>query len=248
MLVLLPPSETKRDGGDGPPLQLDSLSFPSLTPLREALIDEVVALAADVPASRRALKIAATLDGEIERNAALRTAPTLPAIHRYTGVLYDALDFGSLKGAAAERARSRLAVGSALFGLVRADDAVPAYRLSAGSSLPSGGTLAARWQPLLEPELRRLAAEELIVDLRSGSYVSLGRLPDAVRVDVVNEAADGKRTVVSHFNKSHKGRLARVLAGTKAELTDAAGVTTIARRAGFQVERRGNDLTIVLSS
>ena len=52
-------------------MHLDSLSFPALTPLREALVDEVVALAADVPASRRALKIAPTLDAEIVRNAAL---------------------------------------------------------------------------------------------------------------------------------------------------------------------------------
>jgi uncharacterized protein len=248
VLVLLPPSETKRDGGDGPPLQLDALSFPELTPLRADLVDEVVDLAADVPASRKALKIAASLDAEIERNAGLRTAPTLPAIHRYTGVLYDALDFGSLKGAAAERARSRLVVGSALFGLLRADDSVPGYRLSASSALPAGGTLASRWQPVLEPELQRLAAAELIVDLRSGSYVALGRLPGAVRVDVVNEHADGTRTVVSHFNKAHKGRLARILAGTKAEPADAAAVATIARRAGFTVERRGNDLTIVLAA
>ncbi len=233
-------------GGHRPPLQLESLSFPSLMPLRAALVDEVVTLAADVPASRRALKIAATLDGEIERNAALLHSPTLPAISRYTGVLYDALDVESLKGAAAERARSRLVISSALFGLLRADDSVPGYRLSATSALPAGGTLAARWQSVLEPELERLAAAELIVDLRSGSYVSLGRLPGAVRVDVVNEHAGGTRSVVSHFNKAHKGRLARVLAGTKAEPTDAAAVATIARRAGFQVERRGNDLTIVL--
>jgi uncharacterized protein len=247
VLVLLPPSETKRDGGDRPPLHLHSLSFPALTPLRESLVDEVVTLAADVPASRRALKIAPTLDREIARNAALRTAATLPAITRYTGVLYDALDFGSLRGATAERARARLVVGSALFGLLRADDSVPGYRLSATSALPAGGTLAARWQSLLEPELERLAAGELIVDLRSGSYMSLGRVPGAVRVDVVNERADGTRTVVSHFNKAHKGRLARVLGGSRSEPTDAAAVATIARRAGFQVERRGNDLTVVLT-
>jgi uncharacterized protein len=246
VLVLLPPSETKRDGGDRPPLHLESLSFPALTPLREALVDEVVALADDVPASRRALKISPTLDGEIARNAALRTAPTLPAIARYTGVLYDALDFGSLRGAAAERALTRLVVGSALFGLLRADDSVPGYRLSATSALPGGETLAARWQSLLVPELERLAAGELIVDLRSGSYMSLGRLPGAVRVDVVNERADGTRSVVSHFNKAHKGRLARVLAGSRSEPADAAAVAAIARRAGFAVERRGNDLTIVL--
>ena len=77
------------------------------------------------------------------RNAELWTSPTMPALHRYTGVLYDALDVGSLRGAAAVRARRRLVVGSALFGLLTADDPVPAYRLSAGSALPGRGTLAA---------------------------------------------------------------------------------------------------------
>jgi uncharacterized protein len=246
VIVLLPPSETKRDGGDGPPLRLESMSSPELGPLRAALVDELVALAADRPASRRALGISAAQDAEIDRNAALLAAPTMPAIDRYTGVLYDALDVSSLRGAAATRARSRLAVGSALFGLLRADDAVPAYRLSASSKLPGGSTLAARWRPVLEPVLARLAENELIVDLRSGSYAALGRLPGAVDVDVLAEHADGRRTVVSHFNKAHKGKLARALASSRAEPTDAAGVATIARRADMRVERRGNELIVVV--
>jgi uncharacterized protein len=246
VLVLLPPSETKQDGGDGPPLRLDALSYPTLGPLRAALLDELVALAADGPACRRALGISPGQDAEIARNAALRDAPTRPAITRYTGVLYDALDVGSLRGAAAARARARLAVGSALFGLLRADDPVPAYRLSAASALPGRPTLAARWKPLLEPVLAGIAAQELVVDLRSGSYAALGRLPGAVRVDVLAEQADGRRTVVSHFNKAHKGRLARILATSRADPTDAAGVAAVARRAGLRVERRGAALTVVI--
>ena len=246
MIVLLPPSETKRGGGDGPPLHLDSLSSPVLGSVRAALVDELVDLAADRPASRRALGLSASQDGEIDRNAALRDAPTMPAIERYTGVLYDALDVESLSGAAASRARARLAVGSALFGLLRADDAVPAYRLSAGSKLPGGATLAARWRPCLEPVLARLAQDELVVDLRSGSYAALGRLPGAVDVDVVAEHGDGRRTVVSHFNKAHKGMLARVLASSRAEPGDAAAVAVLARRAGMRVERTGNDLIVVV--
>jgi uncharacterized protein len=246
VLVLLPPSETKQDGGDGPPLRLDALSYPTLGPLRAALLDELVALAADGPACRRALGISPGQDAEIARNAALRDAPTRPAITRYTGVLYDALDVGSLRGAAATRARARLAVGSALFGLLRADDPVPAYRLSAASALPGRPTLAARWKPLLEPVLAGIAAQELVVDLRSGSYAALGRLPSAVRVDVLAEHADGRRTVVSHFNKAHKGRLARILATSRADPTDAAGVAAVARRAGLRVERRGAALTVVI--
>lgn len=246
MIVLLPPSETKRTGGDGPPVRLDILSSPKLTPLRQSLIDELVALAADPPACRTALGISASQDAEIERNAALWQAPTMPAIERYTGVLYDALDIGSLRGAAATRARARLAVGSALFGLLRADDPVPAYRLSASSKLPGQPGLAKRWRPLLEPVLADTATHDLIVDLRSGSYAGLGRIPDAVRVQVLAEHADGHRTVVSHFNKAHKGHLARALAGSRAEPSDAAAVAAVARRAGMNVERDGDELTVVV--
>jgi len=246
VIVLLPPSETKHPGGDGPPMRLDDLPYPALSPLRAALVDEIVELSADMPECRRALGLSASQQLEIERNAALRSAPTLPAINRYTGVLYDALDIESLRGAAAARARARLAIGSALFGLLRADDPVPAYRLSATSKLPGRPTLAARWRPLLEPVLADLAADELVVDLRSGSYAALGRLPGAVGVDVVAEHADGSRTVVSHFNKAHKGRLARALASTRSEPGDAAQVAAVARRAGMQVERSRNELTVVV--
>lgn len=246
MIVLLPPSETKRDGGDGPPLRLDALGSPELGPLRATLVDDLIALAADRPASRRALGISASQDGEIDRNAALLASPTMPAIHRYTGVLYDALDVESLKGGAAVRARARLAIGSALFGLLRADDAIPAYRLSAGSKLPGGETMAARWKPVLEPVLAALARDELVVDLRSGAYASLGRVPGAVDVDVVSERPEGSRAVVSHFNKVHKGRLARALVVSRAEPDDAGRVAAVARRAGMQVERSGNALTVVV--
>ncbi len=129
VIVLMPPSETKHVGGDGPPLRVAALSSPQLGPLRDVLIDELVELAGDQSACRRALGISASQDAEIERKtpnvtaktrwappwcsagcAILRSAATLPAISRYTGVLYDALDIGSLRGAAAARARARLAV------------------------------------------------------------------------------------------------------------------------------------------
>ncbi|MGB0962922.1 MAG: peroxide stress protein YaaA [Mycobacterium sp.] len=246
MIVLLPPSETKRTGGDGPALRMDGLSSPALGPLRTQLVGELVDLAADPGASRRALGISASQDAEIDRNAALRTAPTMPAIHRYTGVLYDALDIDSLPSAAAARARSRLAVCSALFGLLRAEDSIPAYRLSANSRLPDRPTLAARWRPVLEPVLLGIAERELVVDLRSGSYAALGTVPGAVSVQVVAEHSGGRRTVVSHFNKAHKGRLARALCSSRSEPGDAAAVAAVARRAQMRVERRGDHLTIVV--
>ena len=248
MRVRLPPPETKRTGGDGPPLHLPQVSHHAeLGAVRAGLVEEVVTLAADVPASRAALGVSPRQDDEIARNAELHDSPTMPALDRYTGVLYDALDARSFSRAVASRARSRLAVVSALFGLVRADDPIPAYRLSAGSALPGSGTLAARWRPVLDPLLDRIAGGELVVDLRSGGYAALGRVPGAVTVNVLAERPDGTRSVVSHHNKSHKGGLARLLATSRAEPSDAAAVARIARRAGLTVERpRPSHLDLVL--
>jgi len=245
VLVLLPPSETKSPGGSGAPLDLDSLSSPSLTPVRARLVDALVALADDRPAARAALGLSEQQDGEIARNAALLGAPTAPALERYTGVLYDALDVRSLTRAGRARAAARLAVGSALFGLVRDGDRIPAYRLSAGSQLPGLPTLRALWKPALSSVLADV--DELVVDLRSGSYAALAPVPGAVTVTVLSERPDGSRAVVSHFNKAHKGRLARFLATTTAEPSDVGRLRALLRRNGFSVECDGRTaLTLVV--
>jgi len=245
VLVLLPPSETKHPGGDGGPLDLAALTAPELTPVREQLVAAVAALAADVPAARAALGLSSAQDGEVARNAALRTSPTMPAIERYTGVLYDALDVGSLTRAQRARAARRLAVGSALFGVVRAEDAVPAYRLSAGSALPGLPSLRALWKPVLTDVLA--GSDDLVVDLRSGAYAELAPVPGAVTVKVLSERPDGTRSVVSHFNKAHKGRLARLLATTTGEPDSVVRLRALLRRAGFHVEQhRETELTLVV--
>jgi cytoplasmic iron level regulating protein YaaA (DUF328/UPF0246 family) len=245
MLILLPPSETKHPGGDGGPLDLSTLVAPELTPVRTELVEALVKLADDVPASRAALGLSPKQDDEIERNAALWTSPTLPALQRYTGVLYDALDVASLTKAKRARADQRIAVGSALFGLVRATDRIPAYRLSAGSTLPGLPTLRALWRPALAPVLEGVAG--LVVDLRSGSYAALAPVPGAITLQVLSERPDGSRAVVSHFNKAHKGRVARLLASSTAEPTDVVGLRRLLRRAGLHVEHDGGTaLTLVV--
>ncbi|GAA1272413.1 peroxide stress protein YaaA [Saccharothrix xinjiangensis] len=237
MLVLLPPSETKAEGGSGAPLDLDLLSHPELNPVRGGLVDALVALAADVPASLVALGLSERQSGEVARNAELRRSPTLPALARYTGVLYDALALTSFTKAERDRAHRRLAVASALFGLLGGGDPVPAYRLSGGSALPAVGPLAALWRPALEPVLT--GSDDFVVDLRSSPYNSLARVPGAVVVRVVTEDAKGRRNAVSHFNKAHKGRLAHALVKSRAEPGDLRGLVRVATKAGFRLEPTG---------
>ncbi|ADB77515.1 peroxide stress protein YaaA [Geodermatophilus obscurus] len=245
MLVLLPPSETKAPGGDGDPLDLAALSWPELTDVRAGLVEALVELAGDLPAARAALGLSPTQDDEVARNAELLGAPTMPALARYTGVLYDALDVRSLTRAQRARADRRLAVGSALFGVVRATDRIPAYRLSAGSALPGRPTLRALWRPTLGPLLA--AVDELVVDLRSSAYAALAPVPGAVTLDVLCERPDGTRVVVSHSNKAHKGRVARLLATTTGEPGDVVRLRALLRRAGFHVEHPGGTaLTLVV--
>ena len=245
VLVLLPPSETKAPRRGRPTARPGRTVGPELTPVRTELVENLVKLADDVPAARAALGLSPKQDDEIARNAALWTSPTLPALHRYTGVLYDALDVRSMTRAQRARAGRRLAVGSALFGLVRAEDPIPAYRLSAGSALPGLPTLRAMWKPALSPVLA--AVDELVVDLRSGSYAALAPVPGAVTVEVLSERPDGTRSVVSHFNKAHKGRRGPAARDHDRRTDGRRAARSLLRRAGLHVEHDGGTaLTLVV--
>ncbi|AGG67122.1 peroxide stress protein YaaA [Corynebacterium callunae] len=232
MLIVLPPSETKTPGGKGKPLALDKLSFPQLNAVRAQLIEDLSAL--EVDEAMQLLGISENLRAEAEANKQLFTSPTMPAIFRYSGVLYDALDAASLP----KSALKRLAIGSALFGVVRATDQIPHYRLSGGTKVPTKTgelpTLKARWGTSITEAL--FDANPLIVDLRSGTYQQLGRVKTAVTVRVESVLEDGSRKVVSHFNKHYKGELARVLASSPKSAKNAAEVAEIARSAGMIIE------------
>jgi cytoplasmic iron level regulating protein YaaA (DUF328/UPF0246 family) len=237
MLILLPPSETKRPGGSGRPLQLDRLALPSLAPQREACLSALTTLSADQEEAARVLKLGATQRGEIAVNAALRDAPTMPAIDRYTGVLYDALDAASLDPAARRWLGVHVLVHSAPLGPVGALDGIPSYRLGAGIALPGVPPLRRLWADAVTAALAALAPR-FILDLRSEAYVGLGPVPTAVAsryVRVVTEGPDGAARALNHFNKHAKGTLVRRLAETRPRVASATGLAAWADAAGLRV-------------
>jgi cytoplasmic iron level regulating protein YaaA (DUF328/UPF0246 family) len=242
VLLLLPPSEGKAAGGTGPPLDLDALTFPELTSTRRRLVSTLQRLARRSPARlRSALGLTPRQQAELDHDAALTTAGTRPALELYSGVLYEALGYASLRGAARRRADDSLVVASALFGLVRATDRLPPYRLSGSTVLPGLGGLVPIWRPVLEPVLADVRG--VVVDLRSGTYAALARVPDAVVVRVLRESA-GRRTVVSHDNKYTKGHLARALCESGART--ASDVAEAGRSVADLVEVDGNRVDLVL--
>ncbi|OAN43489.1 YaaA family protein [Microbacterium sp. H83] len=216
MKILLPPSETKHPGGGGTPFDVDALALPALRSRRDEVIGALVDLAADEEAARTVLKLSARQAGDVAHNRMLRTAATMPAVDRYTGVLYDALDAASLPAASRRWLGDHVWIHSAPFGPVGALDGIPPYRLAAGTSLPGLPALRRHWA---EATSEAIAGEELdfVLDLRSEAYVALGPVPastPSAYVRVVTE--HGK--ALNHFNKKSKGLLVRRLAESRPRL------------------------------
>lgn len=236
MLILLPPSETKRDGGDGPPLDLAALSFPELTRARRQALTAVRALSRNLAAATGMLRLGPSIATEAARNRVVTTSPTLPAIDRYDGVLFEELDAASLPPSARAFAARHLAIASALFGLTGALDPIPAYRLSHDSRLP-GTTLGRIWRPAI---MATLAAQHgLLLDLRSEGYAALGPAPDradSVRLRVVSEDAAGRKRALSHVNKKGKGAFTRRLLLAETDHPDVASLLAWAAAEGIRLE------------
>ena len=240
MLLILPPSETKRDGGVAESsLDLAALRFPELTRERRAALAALARVSRNATTAAAALKLGPTQRFEIDRNRSVRRSPVMPAIDRYTGVLYDALDAASLSASEREFAGRHVVVHSALFGLVGALDPIPAYRLSHDSRMPDL-VLRRHWAAGVSA---RLAEHDgVVLDLRSEGYVALGPPPvrsDVAYVRVVTDAPDGTRKALNHFNKSGKGRFTRAVLESGIVHADLASLIEWAPSAGFRLAPSG---------
>ncbi|MGM1028571.1 MAG: peroxide stress protein YaaA [Actinomycetota bacterium] len=231
MIVLLPPSETKAAGGTGDRLSTAGLGYPGLAVARSralAALDRLVAAGQDVSTPAKARAAA--------DNAAVRSSPTMPAIERYTGVLYDALDAGSLEPAAREWIDAHVVIQSALLGFVRAGDTIPAYKVSSSTRLP-GERMRELWAH---------AGDEVVgfaLDLRSKAYASLAPVATAVPVEIVSPEG----AALNHWNKAGKGALVRALAVAAVEADSTDALLAWAASAGVPLERSGAGLRLTVS-
>lgn len=141
-------------------------------------------------------------------NASLTGAPALPAWQRYTGVVWDHLDPGTLPAAT----RKQILVVSGLLGLVRGDDPVPDYRLKMGASLRPLGKLSTWWRECLTSELARLARQRVVIDLLPQEHRAALGLDGLDGLDGVSlTLVDPTGKPGGHFAKAAKGELARAI-------------------------------------
>ena len=257
MLILLPPSEGKTAPARGKPLDVSALSFPELELPRREVLDALVTLSSgDLEVAARVLGVGHTQLDLVQRNARLLTSPTARADRVYAGVLYEALALETLSPSAKRRASARLAVTSALFGLVRPSDRIPAYRLSGDAALPPLGPVAGVWREQLGEAVEQALGSGLLVDLRSTMYAAFWRPPTSLAgrvatVRVLHEV-DGRRQVVSHFNKATKGRIVRALLEDGSTPRTPGKLADLLTALGWKVEvgpqtAKGTQLDVVIS-
>jgi cytoplasmic iron level regulating protein YaaA (DUF328/UPF0246 family) len=192
MLILLPPSEGKNQPAGKSKLNLAKLAFSDhLLDVRTRLVTK-----------------------------SLAAAPAAKAIDVYSGVLYQALDWGSLSAIAKARGDKSLLIISAIFGVLRPNDVIPNYKAKIKSS---------DWKSVLKPVLDGLDAD-LIIDCRSSTYAGVWQSPPDQTVAVrVFKKEKGKISVITHLSKKYRGELTRELLKsgkspkTPAELLAIAG-------------------------
>src|SRR4249920_2338944 len=133
-LILLPPSEGKAGGGDGSPWTPGTLSIDLDTQRKTAIRALAAAMKGNEAARARLLDVKGkALAAATAANRGVAKAPTMPAIERYTGVLYDALDHRSLSAAQRRRLDASVVIFSGLWGAVMPADPIPDYKLKMGA-------------------------------------------------------------------------------------------------------------------
>jgi cytoplasmic iron level regulating protein YaaA (DUF328/UPF0246 family) len=196
VLIIVPPSESKRPPArSGAPVDLESLSFPELTPTRRRVADALVTTSGSLDAFRR-LYVGPALAPQVAANTHLFELPAVPVLSLYTGPLHDGLDAAGLSEAGAARAERSLVVNSALWGALRPSDRVPPYRLHVCAHLVGMEDLEPLWRAVLPGVLALAAGDDgVIVDLRSPTYQATGR-----------PAGLAERTVTLRIDRGPRGR------------------------------------------
>jgi cytoplasmic iron level regulating protein YaaA (DUF328/UPF0246 family) len=244
VLILLPPSEGKTAPAGGEPVDLAALAYADLLGERRAKLLDALERLATLSRGRAIgmLGVSKGQAGEVDVDARLRVAPAAPAAEVYTGVLYERLALPRLPA----RARRQVLIASALWGVVRPDDRIPYYRLSAKARLTGVGPLSTWWRAALA-EAMPDEPGDLVVDMRSGAYAAAWKPRRATLLSVrAFSESGGKRKAVSHMAKAVRGDVARALLEAKKAPKDPAAAAAIAAAAGFAVELAPGYLDVIV--
>lgn len=225
-VLLLPPSESKASPSSKAKT-LDQVrknskgnAFPDLDPARDKVLEALEnALQRGVGLDQLFESTGAGLDASILLNRALHSSPVMPARDLYTGVMYEAISFKTLKPAEKKLFETRTLIFSGLFGLVRPTDLIPPYKLKISANLGGMvGKLVQFWRrpvsEVLRKEVRGKVVWDFLPDQHKRVWDSTGEIVARHQVKFVKKvirSGVAEYKTISHHSKSLKGSLVRHL-------------------------------------
>ena len=208
MKILFSPSETKIGGGDIKCIDKNSFIFPELFEKRLEILEKY----------NNYLKNASNNDLEkllkkkkievIEKyKQDIFKSPIMKAIQRYEGVAYDYLNYNSLEVSAQKYIDENTLIFSNIFGVIKADDKIPDYKLKQGESFENL-KIDKFYSDNFSQTLDNYLLDEDILDLRAGFYEKFYTIKKPYLT--MKFIKEGK--VVSHFAKAYRGEILKLLA------------------------------------
>jgi cytoplasmic iron level regulating protein YaaA (DUF328/UPF0246 family) len=207
MKILFAPSEQKARGGERE-FDLSSLLFAQSDSTRAPIIQRYNQIIdeADTPTLCElfGIKKESIVHDYCTR---IQTQKSMRAIERYQGVAFEYLNYATLSSQAQTYIQEHTLLFSNLFGVLRAWDQIPEYKLKQGTSL---GEITPHilYKKSLQPLLNHYLEEEEILDLRAGFYDKFYRPNHPYTT--LKFLKNGK--VVSHWAKAYRGIVLRHLA------------------------------------
>jgi len=155
------------------------------------------------------------------QNQDIFNSPCAPAIERYTGVVYEHIEWGSLSGKAKDYMEKYIFIFSGLFGLLTPKTLIPDYKLKMNVL-----SLQHHWNPILTDALKE---EKMIIDLLPQVHRK-AYTPNKTNVIFVDFLIlnKGKKSAAGHFGKAVKGEFIRYIAENN--------ITKINDFSGFEYE------------
>ena len=172
-------------------------------------------------------------------------APVLPAINRYTGVLYSATGAADWTSVERDWAATNIFIHSSLLGVISSADPIPNYRLSYDSKV-AGVSLRDVWSDTASTAIAEMAAGDWVLDCRSEGYRALAPVPPEVESRYLEVVTKEGGKALNHFNKVHKGELVRELVRSQPNLPTPESLIDWAGRSGFAVTVETRVMTLAV--
>lgn len=225
-ILLIPPSESKQSPKPGGKSYSDARksrklnAFDDLDPYRNVLLKTLEAVHERGIGLDQLYEVTgAALQEAIQWNQHILDAPTAPARDVYNGVMYQEINFTTLKAKERKLFDQNALILSGLFGLLRPTDTIPAYKMKIGANLGGAvGKLTHFWRrpvsEVLRHELRGKVVWDFLPDQHRRVWDGTGEVTARHQVKFVKRiirSGVAEYKTISHHSKTLKGALIRHL-------------------------------------